>query len=405
MSSFLGKDEPAPVNPPAADDEDRVPEGMTEKAGSRWKELKNEIKELRRKNEEALSSQVAPEELQKLKSAEAEVTSLREKLQTYEREIIGVKLEATDEYQKQVTRPLDTVRSVVQDLAETYELDIEALNSAVVEGNRKERVKKLAQLAESMLEPDRLKLYRSAEDFDNIVETKATLEENAAETLKRFEVERADAQRKQSVEELRKQKEAADDAAPHHQQPAELRRQRRQLDHPRLRPPRHDRQQRGAERGITPRIDALVLAVEEMPDRRQLRLRHVARRAHAEVQMDGIAHARGDGTAQDRQDRRQPGTAGHARDAARNSCRPSARLTPRSRGDGVRAAKLAHVRDAKGPQRRALVLAAGGGNGFDVFNYHDYKSWWTLPAHYDQFRAILDANGLSAVPIWVKLAI
>ena len=47
------------------------------------------------------------------------------------------------------------------------------------------------------------------------------------------------------------------------------------------------------------------------------------------------------------------------------------------------------------------VLAAGGGNGFDVFNYHDYKSWWTLPAHYDQFRAILDANGLQAVPIWV----
>ena len=37
------------------------------------------------------------------------------------------------------------------------------------------------------------------------------------------------------------------------------------------------------------------------------------------------------------------------------------------------------------------VLAAGGGAGFDVFNYHDYKSWWTLPTHYDQFRAILDA--------------
>jgi hypothetical protein len=46
-------------------------------------------------------------------------------------------------------------------------------------------------------------------------------------------------------------------------------------------------------------------------------------------------------------------------------------------------------------------LAAGGASGFDVFNYHDYKSWWTLPAHYDQFRAILDAHGLNSVPIWV----
>jgi hypothetical protein len=47
------------------------------------------------------------------------------------------------------------------------------------------------------------------------------------------------------------------------------------------------------------------------------------------------------------------------------------------------------------------VLAAGGGAGFDVFNFHDYKSWWTLPTHYDQYRAILDANGLQATPIWV----
>lgn len=47
------------------------------------------------------------------------------------------------------------------------------------------------------------------------------------------------------------------------------------------------------------------------------------------------------------------------------------------------------------------VLSAGGGAGFDVFNYHDYKSWWTLPAHYDQYRAILDSHGLQSVPVWV----
>ncbi len=215
MASFLGKEDPAPstTTDPAAsstESDDKVPEGMTEKAGQRWKELKSEIKEWRRKYEEASTSQVPAEELSKLKSAEAEVTSLRERLENYEREITGVKLEATEEYQKRVTQPLDSLRSTVQDLADTYELDIEALNSAVVEDNRRERVKKLAQLAESMLEPDRLKLYRAADEFDTVVETKMSLEENAAETLKRFEIERTEAQRRQSVEELRKQKEAAD---------------------------------------------------------------------------------------------------------------------------------------------------------------------------------------------------
>jgi hypothetical protein len=214
MASFLEK-EAAPADPDASsvkpdEADDKVPDGLTEKAGQRWKELKSEIKDWKRKFEEASTSQAPPETISKLKAAEAEATSLREKLESYERELTGVKLEATEEYQKRVVQPLDTVRATVEDLADTYELDIEALNSAVVEDNRKERVKKLARLAEPMLEPDRLKLYRAAEEFDAIVNTKTSLEENAAETLQRFDRERADTQRRQSVEELRKQKEAAD---------------------------------------------------------------------------------------------------------------------------------------------------------------------------------------------------
>ncbi len=54
----------------------------------------------------------------------------------------------------------------------------------------------------------------------------------------------------------------------------------------------------------------------------------------------------------------------------------------------------------KGEQWLRDLLAAGGAAGFDIFSYHDYNSWWTLPLHFDNYRAILDANGLSAVPIW-----
>ena len=46
-------------------------------------------------------------------------------------------------------------------------------------------------------------------------------------------------------------------------------------------------------------------------------------------------------------------------------------------------------------------LAAGGAGSFDVANYHDYNSWWTLPRHYDMCRAVLDAHGLTHTPIWV----
>ncbi|MCH2023907.1 MAG: T9SS type A sorting domain-containing protein [Saprospiraceae bacterium] len=46
-------------------------------------------------------------------------------------------------------------------------------------------------------------------------------------------------------------------------------------------------------------------------------------------------------------------------------------------------------------------LSIGGGSTFDIFNYHDYNSWWTLPEHLDTFKHILDSFGLTNKPIWI----
>jgi hypothetical protein len=183
---------------------------LTPKAAETWKTLKQENKEFRKKVEELSKSQLTEEQKAKLTQYEQENKSLQEKLTKYEREIAGVRIELTEEYQQQITRPLESVRSVVEDLANTYELDLEALNSAVVEDDRKARVRKLAQLGEAMLEPDRLKLYRAAEDFDAIAEAKVKLEENAEESLKTFEAERAEASRKAAVQEIEQVQKASD---------------------------------------------------------------------------------------------------------------------------------------------------------------------------------------------------
>lgn len=45
-------------------------------------------------------------------------------------------------------------------------------------------------------------------------------------------------------------------------------------------------------------------------------------------------------------------------------------------------------------------LKAGGGNTFDIMNYHDYNSWWTLPVHLDSIKKILGEFGLSK-KIWL----
>lgn len=204
MAGFLEQPTETPAAPaeptPAADD--TPPPGLTSKAAETWKTIKKENRELKAKYDEALKNQLSEEQKAKLSQYEEQTRQLQEKLSRYEKEMVGVKLEATEEYQNQVTRPLETVRSSVQDLADTYELDLEALNAAIVEDDRKARVRKLAQLGETMLEPDRLKLYKLAEDFDAVVDTKVKLEENAEKTLQEFEAQRAEASRKAAVQDI-----------------------------------------------------------------------------------------------------------------------------------------------------------------------------------------------------------
>ena len=47
------------------------------------------------------------------------------------------------------------------------------------------------------------------------------------------------------------------------------------------------------------------------------------------------------------------------------------------------------------------ILTNTGTNGFDVVNYHDYKSWWVLPADFDGYRGVLAEFNLTNMPIWV----
>ena len=47
------------------------------------------------------------------------------------------------------------------------------------------------------------------------------------------------------------------------------------------------------------------------------------------------------------------------------------------------------------------ILTITGTNGFDVMNYHDYKSWWVLPVDFSGYRAVLAEFNLTNMPVWV----
>jgi hypothetical protein len=47
------------------------------------------------------------------------------------------------------------------------------------------------------------------------------------------------------------------------------------------------------------------------------------------------------------------------------------------------------------------LLSLGAASHFDVMSYHDYNSWWTLPAHYDNLHNLMVNEFGVYKPIWV----
>ncbi len=47
-----------------------------------------------------------------------------------------------------------------------------------------------------------------------------------------------------------------------------------------------------------------------------------------------------------------------------------------------------------------IVLLNGGCNYFDIIGYHDYNSWWTLPAHIDSINKAMQDFGCPQKPFW-----
>ena len=48
-----------------------------------------------------------------------------------------------------------------------------------------------------------------------------------------------------------------------------------------------------------------------------------------------------------------------------------------------------------------IILHNGACSYFDILGYHDYNSWWTLPAHVDSIRKAMQEFGCPEKPFWV----
>ena len=173
--------------------DDEIPESVKkqgEKAITTWGELKTAKREAE-KTARALDAKVKDLEARLEKSgsgnADAELTSLRERVAEQERVIASTKVEASEEYRKAVTEPLDTYGKTVQDLVDDP-ATVAKIFDAFAAKTPKERIDRLTEATEELSELARLEIYDISKKVVAVFAQEQLIKEKAVEA--RAEIEK-----------------------------------------------------------------------------------------------------------------------------------------------------------------------------------------------------------------------
>lgn len=170
----------------------KLSEGMEGKAGEKFKELRAELKALKQAKPEAPAELKA--ELETLRTKAAEVDGLRSRLEEVSSISAKVKVEQSDDYAKQITKPASDLFSRSDALAAEYEMNPAVLRAIIKEGDRA-RVK---ELIDEHLKPfhdvDKSDVFRMAQDFRGLVAKREEMLADAEKSLEKSEKARIDEQ-------------------------------------------------------------------------------------------------------------------------------------------------------------------------------------------------------------------
>ena len=149
------------------------------KAQAKWSELKKTVKELKAETErlkaEAQSAKEAKEALDRIKS---EHESLQKEREEIDKELYLSRVEATREYKKAVTEPLEGTFKQVEAVAGQFKLDANALVDALYKDISGDTTA-LDEVISEVPERHKAKIYSLADNLLQIENRRADLKENA----------------------------------------------------------------------------------------------------------------------------------------------------------------------------------------------------------------------------------
>lgn len=191
----LSAETTASKEPSASEDEDKKPEGVTEKAWISWKgkeaARKQAIKERDEAKKEAESIRAELAESGKTKAErdalKKELEETKAKIGEYEQEISITRVEATAKFKDQVTAPQTKIKATVDEIAKRYDISAKTLMDAIQEPDAAKRAEALSDAIEDLKLADQLKIGQAEERWQETLDRAASFKTDAGKQLKEIE--------------------------------------------------------------------------------------------------------------------------------------------------------------------------------------------------------------------------
>jgi hypothetical protein len=203
-------DEEPPVKDEPKDEEPDLT-GMSAKAGERFKQLRTEAKELKSKlAAEAQAKAQLESRLKELEGKTGMTEEVEKKLAEYELELAVSRLEATDAFKAEVTKPLADIATTAEAIADKYSIDMSKLLDAIALSDTEKQDEAFEELLVDVSERDRSKIYALAEKLPTIMERRSELYSKREEALAELEAKKTAAEQATALERAKERKAAVE---------------------------------------------------------------------------------------------------------------------------------------------------------------------------------------------------
>lgn len=159
----------------------------TEKSKSSFRKLQAKLEEeinARKSLEEKLAdAQKVLEESKGKQIDESKVTELEDKVNKYEQELSIVRVQSTETFKNQVTKPAEKIGTALAEIAKKNNLDENILIDTIIAGDD------LSDVVSSLSERDRYNIYRYQEEYETIKQKRAELVANSQKTLEQIKIQ------------------------------------------------------------------------------------------------------------------------------------------------------------------------------------------------------------------------